>query len=84
MEERLAAVIRALGAISASIKHILHDCRDTACAGLDQLCSFLAQSCSIIRESSEVDIRCHVLYAFILAKFPDNAACRVRDIQGRG
>ncbi len=43
----------------------------------------LAQSCSTIRESSQVDIHCHVLYAFILAKFSDNAACRVRDIHGK-
>lgn len=82
-DEKSAAIAKALCTASASIGHILHDCRDTACSDLDQLSSLLAQYCSVIRESSRVDLRCHVLYAFLLAKFPDNAACRVRDIIGK-
>ena len=56
------------------------DSRDPASKGLQRFCSLVNQSCSVLRQTADVDLRCHVLYAFLLDKFKSKFACRVSDV----
>ena len=38
------------------------------------------KSCTELRQTADVDLRCHVLYAFLLEKFDDKVACTISDI----
>ena len=56
------------------------DCRDPASNELQQFCSLVKRSCTVLREKADVDLRCHVLYAFLLDRFKDEVACTVSDV----
>ena len=56
------------------------DCRDTASSQLRLFCTLVNNSCAELRQTADVDLRCHVLYAFLLDKFPGNVACTVSDV----
>ena len=56
------------------------DCRDPASRKLQLFCSLVNNSCYKLRQTADVDLHCHVLYAFLLDKFPGRVACTVSDI----
>ena len=56
------------------------DCRDPASRKLQIFCSLVNKSCCELRRTADVDLHCHVLYAFLLEKFPGEVACTVSDI----
>ena len=56
------------------------DCRDPASKELQLFCSLVNNSCTLLRQTADVDLRCHVLYAFLLDKFSGTVACTVSDI----
>ena len=56
------------------------DSRDPASKELQLFCSLVNQSCTVLREKADVDLRCHVLYAFLLERFKDEVACTVSDV----
>ena len=43
-------------------------------------CPLVNNSCFELRRTADVDLHCHVLYAFVLDKFPGRVACTVSDI----
>ena len=59
---------------------VVLDCRDPASRKLQLFCSLVNKSCCELRWTADVDLRCHVLYAFLLEKFPGKVACTVSDI----
>ena len=56
------------------------DCRDPASRKLQHLCFLVNQSCTVLRQSADVDLRCHVLYAFLLERFKGKVACTVSEV----
>ena len=56
------------------------DCRDPASRKLQHFCSLVNQSCTVLRVTADVDLRCHVLYAFLLERFQGKVSCRVSDV----
>ena len=60
--------------------HVALDCRDPASKELQHFCSLVNKSCTALRETADVDLRCHVLYAFLLERFKDQVACTVSDV----
>ena len=56
------------------------DCRDPASRKLQHLCFLVNQSCSVLRQTADVDLRCHMLYAFLLERFKGKVACTVADV----
>ena len=60
--------------------HVALDCRDPASKGIQLFCSLVNESCTMLRETADVDLRCHVLYAFLLDRFQGKVACTVSDV----
>ena len=60
--------------------HVALDCRDPASRELQLFCSLVNESCTVLRETADVDLRCHVLYAFLLDRFQGKVACTVSDV----
>ena len=56
------------------------DTRDPASRELRHFCSLVNQSYTVLRETADVDLRCHVLYAFLLDRFSGKVACTVSDV----
>ena len=56
------------------------DCRDPASNRLRLFCSLVNQSCTILHQTADVDLRYHVLYAFLLDRFQGEVACTVSDV----
>ena len=56
------------------------DSRDPASRELQLFCSLVNQSCSVLREKADVDLHCHVLYAFLLDRFKGKVVCTVSDV----
>ena len=56
------------------------DCRDPASSKLSIFCSLVNCSCFELRQTADVDLRCHVLYAFLLDKFQGKVVCTASDI----
>ena len=56
------------------------DCRDPASRELRLFCSLVNNSCCELRQTADVDLHCHVLYAFLLDKFRGKVACTVSHI----
>ena len=56
------------------------DCRDPASRELQLFRSLVNKSCCELRQTADVDLHCHVLYAFLLEKFPGKVACTISDI----
>ena len=90
VEARGESAQEKMSKISASLKQFLRsfnlavevalDCRDIASRELQHLCSLVNKSCSELRQTADVNLRCHVLYAFLLEKFAGKVACTVSDI----
>lgn len=53
------------------------DCRDCASSELRLFCSLVNEACVNLRQTADVALHCHVLYAFLLEKFPGKVACTV-------
>ena len=62
------------------IGQIALDCRSVISNRLNKLRSLIDQSCTELRKAADVDLRCHVLYAFLLDKFKGQVACTISDI----
>ena len=60
--------------------HVTIDCRSLVSKGLDKLLSLLNESCKSLRKTSDVDLRCHVLYAFLTDKFQSSIACKLSEV----
>ena len=60
--------------------HVALDCRDPASRKLQLFCSLVNQSCTALQQTADVDLRCHVLYAFQLERFKAKVACKVSDV----
>ena len=56
------------------------DCRDPVSVELAQFCSLVDHSCSKLRQVADIDLRCHILYSFLLEKFEGKVACTLSDI----
>ena len=77
------SVANAVGSFPCSftfVGQIALDCRYVISKQLNDLRSLISQSCTELRKAADVDLRCHVLYAFLLKKFHGQVACTVSDI----
>ena len=83
-KEKLAQILIAVRKISSSFYcagEVALDCRNPTSKGLNRLCSQLDQSCSVLRQSVDVDLHCHVMYAFLQTDlFHGQVACTISDI----
>ena len=83
VQEKVTVISTLLKQLAASFHfagHVALDCRDPASRELRHFCSLVNQSCTVLRRTSDVDLRCHVLYAFLLDKFTGKVACTVSDV----
>ena len=83
VEEKMSQVSTLLKRLPTSFYfagQIALDCRDPASRKLQLFCSLVNKSCCELRQTADVDLHCHVLYAFLLEKFPGKVACTVSDI----
>jgi len=90
VKSRGGIVQEKISQISALLQHlptsfhfagqIALDCRDPASGELQLFCSMVNKSCTVLRQMADVDLHCHVLYAFLLERFPGEIACTVSDI----
>ena len=77
---QLSALLKKLSASFHFTDQVALDSRDPASKGLRYFCSLVNQSCSVLRQTADVDLRCHVLYAFLLERFQGKVACTVSDV----
>ena len=77
---QLSALLKQLPASFHFTGQVALDCRDPASKGLRLFCSLVNQSCTVLREKADVDLRCHVLYAFLQDRFNDKVTCTVSDV----
>ena len=77
---QMSALLKKLSASFHFAGQVALDCRDPASRQLQLLCSLVNQSCTALRQTADVDLRCHVLYAFLLDKFKGKVACMVSDV----
>ena len=80
MMSQVSALLKRLPASFYFAGQVALDCRDFASSELRLFCSLVNKSCCELRQTADVDLRCHVLYAFLLEKFPGKVACTVSDI----
>ena len=83
VQEKVTVISTLLKQLAASFHfagHVALDCRDPASRELRHFCSLVNQSCTVLRRTADVDLRCHVLYAFLLDKFTGKVACTVSDV----
>ena len=83
VKEKLSQVSTLLKRLPTSFYfagQIALDCRDPASRKLLLFCSLVNKSCCELRRTADVDLHCHVLYAFLLEKFPGKVAFMVSDI----
>ena len=73
----ISALCKSLPASFHFAGQVALDSRDPASRKLQNFCSLVYQSCTVLRETADVDLRCHVLYAFLLDTFKDKVACTV-------
>ena len=76
----ISALLKTLPASFHFAGQVAIDCRDPASRKLQHFCSLVNQSCTVLRQKADVDLRCHVLYAFLLDRFKDKVACTVSDV----
>ena len=62
------------------VGNVTLDCRDLISKELDKLLLLLSEACMSLRKSSDVDLRCHVLCAFLSNKFQSSIACKVSEV----
>ena len=77
---QMSALLKQLPASFHFAGQVALDCRDPASKELRLFCSLVNQSCIALRQTADVDLRCHVLYAFLLDKFKGTVACMVSDV----
>ena len=77
---RISALCKKLPASFQFAGEVALDCRDPASKELRLFCSLVNQSCTVLREKADVDLHCHVLYAFLLDRFKGKVACMVSDV----
>ena len=80
MMTQMSALLKQLSASFHFAGQVALDCRDPASKELRLFCSLVNQSCTILRQTADVDLHCHVLYAFLLEKFSGKVACTFPDI----
>ena len=77
---QISALLKQLPASFHFTGQVALDCRDPASKNLRLFCSLVNQSCTVLREKADVDLRCHVLYAFLQDRFKDKVACTVSNV----
>ena len=77
---QMSALLKKLSASFHFAGQVALDCRDPASRKLQLFCSLVNKSCTALRQTADVDLHCHVLYAFLLDKFKGKAACMVSDV----
>ena len=77
---RISALLKKLPTTFHFAGQIALDSRDPASSELRHFCSLVNQSCTVLREKADVDLHCHVLYAFLLDRFKGKVACKVSDV----
>ena len=77
---QLSALLKQLSASFHFAGQVALDCRDPASRKLQHFCSLVSQSCTVLRQTADVDLCCHVLYAFLLDRFQGTVACTVTDV----
>ena len=77
---QMSDILKKLPASFSFAGQVALDCRDPASKKLQLFCSIVNQSCTVLRETADIDLRCHVLYAFLLERFKDKVACTVSDV----
>ena len=77
---QMAALLKQLPASFHFTGQVALDSRDPASKELKHFCSLVNQSCTVLRQTADVDFRCHVLYAFLLERFKGKVACTVSDV----
>ena len=77
---QISALLKELPASFYFAGQVALDCRDPASRKLKHFSSLVNQSCSVLRQTADVDLRCHVLYAFLLERFQGKVACTVSDV----
>ena len=83
VQEKMTQLSDLLKRLPASFQlagQIALDCRDPASRKLRHFCSLVNQSCTALRQKADVDLRCHLLYAFLLDSFKSEVACTVSDV----
>ena len=83
VQEKMTIMIDSLKQFPASFHfagQVALDCRDPASRKLQVFCTLVNQSCTVLRQTADVDLRCHVLYAFLLERFQGKVACTVSDV----
>ena len=77
---RMSALLKKLSASFHFSGQVALDCRDPVSRKLQHFCFLVNQSCSVLRQTADVDLHCHVLYAFLLERFQGKVACTVSDV----
>ena len=57
------------------------DCRKLASGGLTKISKILAQCCTKLRQTLQVDLTVHFLYAFIRSRLAGEIACTISELQ---
>ena len=80
IQEEMSALLKDLPSSFQFAGQVALDCRDIASSELELFCSLVNKACAELRQTADVDLHCHVLYSFLLEKFPGKVACTVSDI----
>ena len=83
VQEKMSTISSALQGVSSSFHFVGQgalDCRDPVSSELDQFCSLVDQSCTALRQTADIDLRCHVAYSFLLERFEGRVACTLSEI----
>ena len=84
VKERITQIFESLKQIPATFHiagHVTLDCRRLVSNGLGELLTLLKDTCQKVRKNVTVDLRCHVLYAFLTDKFQHQVACTASEVQ---
>ena len=76
----MSDLLKRLPVLFHFVGEVAIDCRDPAAKGLRLFCSLVNQSCTALRQTADVDLHCHVLYAFLKERFKGNVACTVSNV----
>ena len=77
---QMSALLKCLPTSFDFAGQVALDCRDPASRELRLFSSLVNQSCVKLRQTADVDLHCHVLYAYLQDKFPGKVACTISDI----
>ena len=83
VQHKMSTISLALRALSSSfhfVGYVALDCRDPVSSELDQFCSLVDQSCTALRQTIDIDLRCHVAYSFLLERFEGRVACTLSEV----